>query len=85
MGSVKGDYPGGSIYINLGGAVLMSVKGKNCEGTEDDGPTVSIARMPEQIIPKSIATPGLLAHIMTAKFADAAFLPTGKTICQNRY
>jgi len=44
---------------------------KNCEGLEDDGPTVTIARMPEQIIPKSIATPGLLAHIMTAKFADA--------------
>ena len=44
---------------------------KNCEGTEDEGPTVSIARMPEQIIPKSIATPGLLAHILTAKFADA--------------
>ena len=30
---------------------------KNCEGVGDDGPTVSIARMPEQIIPKSIATP----------------------------
>ena len=44
---------------------------KNCEGVEDDGPTVSIARMPDQIIPKSIATPGLLAHILTAKFADA--------------
>ncbi len=44
---------------------------KNCEGVEDDGPTISIARMPDQIIPKSIATPGLLAHIMTAKFADA--------------
>lgn len=44
---------------------------KNCEGVEDDGPTVSIARMPEQMIPKSMATPGLLAHIMTAKFADA--------------
>ncbi len=43
---------------------------KNCDGVEDDGPTVSIARMPEQIIPKSIATPGLLAHILTAKFAD---------------
>ena len=42
---------------------------KNCEGVEDDGPTVSIARMPEQMIPKSMATPGLLAHIMTAKFA----------------
>jgi transposase len=44
---------------------------KKCEGVEDDGPTVSIARMPEQMIPKSMATPGLLAHIMTAKFADA--------------
>lgn len=44
---------------------------KNCEGTGDDSPTVSIARMPDQIIPKSMATPGLLAHILTAKFADA--------------
>ncbi|MCG8616108.1 MAG: IS66 family transposase, partial [Desulfobacterales bacterium] len=44
---------------------------KHCEGVEDAGPTVSIARMPDQIIPKSIATPGLLAHILTAKFADA--------------
>lgn len=44
---------------------------KNCDGVEDDGPTVSIARMSEQIIPKSIATPGILAHILTAKFADA--------------
>lgn len=44
---------------------------KNCEGVEDEGPTVSIARMPDQIISKSIATPGLLAHILTAKFADA--------------
>ena len=44
---------------------------KNCEGVDDEGPTVSIARMPEQMIPKSISTPGLLAHILTAKFADA--------------
>jgi len=44
---------------------------KNCEGVEDNGPTVSIARMPDQIIAKSIATPGLLSHILTAKFADA--------------
>ncbi|RLC17189.1 MAG: IS66 family transposase [Deltaproteobacteria bacterium] len=44
---------------------------KNCEGVEDDGPTVSIARMPDQIIPKSIATPGLIAHVLTAKFVDA--------------
>ncbi len=44
---------------------------RNCEGVDDEGPTVSIARMPEQIIPKSIAAPGLLPHILTAKFADA--------------
>ncbi len=44
---------------------------KNCEGTDDDKPTVSIARMPDQLIPKSMATPGLIAHVMTAKFVDA--------------
>lgn len=27
--------------------------------------------MPDQIIPKSIATPGLIAHVLTAKFVDA--------------
>ena len=43
---------------------------KNCEGIEDDGPTVKIAPVPPQIIPKSIASPGLLAHILTAKFID---------------
>jgi transposase len=44
---------------------------KSCEGVESGGPTVKIAPVPEQIIPKSIATPGLLAHIFTAKFVDA--------------
>ncbi len=44
---------------------------KNCEGSEDGEPAVTIARMPDQIIPKSFATPGLLAHILTGKFADA--------------
>jgi transposase len=44
---------------------------KACEGVESEGPTVKIAPVPEQIIPKSIATPGLLAHIFTAKFVDA--------------
>jgi len=43
---------------------------KNCEGVEDDGPTVKIAPVPPRIIPRSIATPGLLAHILTAKFVD---------------
>jgi transposase len=44
---------------------------KHCEGVESDGPTVKIAPPPAQLIPKSNATPGLLAHIFTAKFADA--------------
>ncbi|MCG8642893.1 MAG: IS66 family transposase zinc-finger binding domain-containing protein [Desulfobacterales bacterium] len=46
---------------------------KHCEGVDDDGPTVSIARMLDQIIPipKAMATPGTLAHILTGKFADA--------------
>ena len=44
---------------------------KNCEGVESDGPTVTIARMPKQIIPKCIGTPGLIAFILTAKFVDA--------------
>src|SRR5919108_2725193 len=31
---------------------------------------VHIAPMPEQLLPKSLATPSLLAHIVTAKFVD---------------
>jgi transposase len=41
-----------------------------CEGVEDDGPTVKIAPVPPQIIPKSIVCPGLLAYILTGKFID---------------
>jgi len=44
---------------------------KSCEGLESEGPAVKTAQMPEQIIPKSMASPGLLAHIFTTKFADA--------------
>ncbi len=44
---------------------------KSCEGVEDEGPTVKIAPPPPQLIPKSNATPGLLAHIVVSKFADA--------------
>jgi transposase len=44
---------------------------RSCEGVEDDGPTIKIAPVPPQIIPKGIASAGLLAHILTAKFADA--------------
>ena len=44
---------------------------KACEGVEDDGPTVKIAPPPAQLIPKSNATEGLLAHIAVSKFSDA--------------
>jgi len=44
---------------------------KDCEGVEAEEPAVKIAPLPEQLIPKSIATPGLLAYVLTAKFVDA--------------
>ena len=44
---------------------------RQCEGIEDDGPTVAIALAPVQLIPKSIASAGLVAHVLTAKFVDA--------------
>ena len=43
---------------------------RSCEGTSHEGPAVVTAAMPAQPIPKSNASPGLLAHIATAKFAD---------------
>ncbi len=43
---------------------------KSCEGVEDDGPTVKIGPAPVQLIPKSNASVGLLAHIAVSKFAD---------------
>lgn len=44
---------------------------KNCEGAFDEGKTVKIAPTPPQIIPKGLATAGLLAYILIAKFCDA--------------
>ena len=45
---------------------------RNCEGTDDGGhPAVRIAPVPPTLIPKGIATPGLVSHIVTAKFVDA--------------
>ena len=44
---------------------------KVCEGTESNKPTVMIAPAPVQLIPKSYATSGLLAHIITNKYVDA--------------
>jgi len=44
---------------------------KSCEGVDSDGPTVKIAAAPVQLIPKSIATAGLLSHLLVSKFEDA--------------
>ncbi|HSG70245.1 MAG TPA: IS66 family transposase, partial [Planctomycetaceae bacterium] len=45
---------------------------KHCEGSGDENrPAVRIAPPPLQLLPKSIATPGLLAFILTSKFEDA--------------
>lgn len=44
---------------------------RHCEGVEGAGPTVVIAPPPAQLIPKSIASAGLLAYILVGKFADA--------------
>ena len=42
----------------------------DCECAEDDGPAVTIAPMPPQPIPKSNASPALLAYIVVSKFLD---------------
>ena len=44
---------------------------KSCEGVDDDRATVMIAPLPAQLLPKSNATSGLLAHIITGKFVDS--------------
>ncbi len=44
---------------------------KTCEGVESKSGAIKIAPVPKQFIDKGIASPGLLAHIFTAKFVDA--------------
>ena len=44
---------------------------KSCEGVESEGGAVKIAPLPPQLIPQGIATPGLLAHVATSKYADS--------------
>lgn len=45
---------------------------RHCEGSGDEEhPAVRTARMPPAVIPKGIATEGLLAFIITGKFCDA--------------
>jgi transposase len=43
---------------------------RDCEGTSHDGKAVITAPLPAQPIPKSNASPGLLAYIATAKYQD---------------
>jgi transposase len=42
-----------------------------CQGVETEDGAVKIAPPAEQLLPKSIATPGLLAYLMVSKFADS--------------
>lgn len=45
---------------------------KTCEGSGDeDRPAVRIAPAVRQLLPKSIASPALVAYVLTAKFCDA--------------
>ncbi|NTW37257.1 MAG: IS66 family transposase, partial [Syntrophobacteraceae bacterium] len=44
---------------------------KQCEGVESTGPTVVIAPPPAELIPKGLATAGLVAYIAIAKYCDA--------------
>jgi transposase len=44
---------------------------KNCEGVDSEGSAVKVAPPPLQLIPKSMATEGLVASIIVSKFADA--------------
>lgn len=43
----------------------------SCEGVESEGGAVKIAPLPPQLIPQGIATPGLVAHVATSKYADS--------------
>lgn len=44
---------------------------KSCEGAFSDDKSVKIAPAPPQIIPKGLATAGLLAYVLVGKFCDA--------------
>lgn len=53
--------------------VYLKYACKHCEGTATEGvsPTVVKAATKEQLIPKSFATPSLLAYLITSKFGDS--------------
>lgn len=43
---------------------------RQCEGVESNKGAVQIAPVPVQLLPKTIATPGLIASVVVEKFAD---------------
>jgi transposase len=52
--------------------VIVNIRPKyTCKHCEQDSQVFKIAPVPAQIIPKSIATASLLAHLMISKFIDA--------------
>jgi transposase len=59
---------------------------RHCEGTEDEGkPTVKIAPLPPCIIPRSIASSSLLAHVITQKVRiPSSLLQAGEAVCRYR-
>jgi len=44
---------------------------RHCEGVEGNSPTVVVAPPPAQIIPKAMASAGLIAQVIVSKFVDA--------------
>jgi len=44
---------------------------RQCENAAEQGATVKVAPAPVQLLPKAIASGGLMAHILCAKFADS--------------
>ena len=44
---------------------------KACDGVENEGDVIRSASLPAQILPKSFASPGLLASLVVSKFVDA--------------
>lgn len=44
---------------------------RSCQGVETEGGAVKIAPPPPQMVPKGIASEGLLAYLLVGKFADA--------------
>jgi hypothetical protein len=56
--------------------------GPACSGTGGrHGPEYAISPMPAQILPRTNAAPGLLAHLVTSKYVDVLPLYRKEAIC----